>query len=71
MKIAVENNLEAFFKDKISIGQDITLNEIITAIQNTVDPENNQPLISFELNAPSANIAIGREDLGTLGSIII
>ena len=69
MRDAVEANLEAFFKDKTEVGRDITLNEIITAIQNTVDPETNGNLTSFVLSAPAADITMDSEELGILGSI--
>ena len=69
MRTAIADNLEAFFRDKGELGEDVTQDSYSAAIFNTLDPETNQPLLGFNLNSPAADISVGRGQLPTLGTV--
>lgn len=57
MQSAVNNNLDVLFEERTAVGQDLTENEYKAAIQNTIDTETGEKLISFSLTTPSGDIA--------------
>ena len=68
MQTAVENNLSQFFSEETEVGVDITEEKYITAIQSTVDEDGNT-IDSFSLSAPSGDIAIDYDEIGTLNTV--
>lgn len=70
MRTAIEDSLAAFYTEQVNVGEDVTENQFNSTIFNTVDVSTAQKLESFTLSGPSSDISIGREEIGTLGSII-
>lgn len=69
MRSAIENSLAGFFADAIGFTEDIKLNQIIAAIQNTQDSETGEFVDDFSLDAPTADVAVGGGTLGDLGTV--
>ncbi len=69
MRTAVQNNLAAFFEDSAGFAEDIKVNGLIAAIQNTQDLESGAFVDDFTLTSPSADTAVGNGSMGTLGTI--
>jgi uncharacterized phage protein gp47/JayE len=69
MRTAIENNLLAFFEDGAGFAEDIKLNQLITAIQNTQDLESGSFVEDFSLDAPTADTVIGDGSMGVLGTV--
>ncbi len=69
MRTAVQNNLAAFFEDSVGFAEDIKVNGLITAIQNTQDLESGAFVDDFTLTSPSADTVVGNGTTGTLGTI--
>lgn len=69
MRTAIEDSLNQFFDEETDVGVDVIEIAYQTAIQNTVDTTNGNPLISFTLSAPSGDITITTGEIGTLGTV--
>lgn len=69
MRTAIENNLEAFFQEEVTLHADVLQTSYLTAIRTTVDPTNGQKLDSFTLSTPTTNKTGERGKLYTLGEI--
>ena len=69
MRTAITNNLNAFFEDSAGFAEDIKLNQLITAIQNTEDLETGQFVDDFSLDAPTADVAVGDGSMAILGTV--
>jgi uncharacterized phage protein gp47/JayE len=69
MRTAVTNQLTEFFKAGTSVGEDLTENEYISVIQNTIDTENGASLDSFTLTGPVGDIVVTSSQIALLGTI--
>lgn len=69
MRSAISANLAAFFQDSSSFAEDVKVNQIITAIQNTQDLESGQFVEEFSLDAPTADVVIGNGSMAVLGTV--
>lgn len=69
MRSAIQNNLAAFFEDSAGFAEDIKVNGLIAAIQNTQDLESRAFVDDFTLTSPSADIEVGDGTMGILGVI--
>jgi len=69
MRTAITASLNQFFDEETKVGVDVIEIAYQTAIQNTVDTTNGNPLISFTLSAPSGDITITTGEIGTLGTV--
>lgn len=67
MKSAIEASLAAFFQDDVELGTTITEDDYRSAILQTVAED--RALDSFSLSAPSGNITITADQIGTLGDV--
>jgi len=69
MRTAITASLNQFFDEETFVGVNVTEIAYQTAIQNTVDTTNGNPLISFTLTVPSGDITITTGEIGTLGTV--
>lgn len=69
MQSSIEANLAAFFDDSVEFAEDVKLNEIIAAIQNTQDTETGAFIDSFTLDVPTADVSVGDGKIGILGTV--
>lgn len=69
LQTAVTNNVEQFFAEVPIVGMDITDEGIIGAIQNTIDPDTGQTVVSFSLTAPSGDVTIDPGEIAVSGAI--
>ena len=70
MRAAITANLRQFFDESTVVGVDIDEDAYRSAIFNTVDTETGDVVDSFELSAPSGDIAITSSEIGTLGNTV-
>lgn len=71
MRTAIAANLEAFYRDSVDFEVDITEDKYRSAIIDTIDPETGDELTAFALSAPSGDITVLTDAIGTLGDIIL
>ena len=71
MREAVESNILAFFQDKVELEQNVELDPIRGAIENTVDPITGQEITSFVLNQPSSTVTVGDNSIARPGTITV
>jgi len=69
MRNAITNQLTEFFNTGTSVGVDLTENQYISVIQNTIDPENGESLQSFVLSAPIGDIVVASNQIALLGTV--
>lgn len=69
LRTAVTNNVEQFFAEVPIVGMDITNEGIIGAIQNTIDPNTGQTVVSFSLTDPSGDVTIDPGEIAVSGDI--
>lgn len=69
LRTAVINNVEQFFAEVPIVGMDITDEGIIGAIQNTIDPNTGQTIVSFSLTDPSGDTTINPGEIAVSGAI--
>lgn len=69
MQNAVNLNLDVFFQEKTGVGQDVTENEYVSAIQNTIDTDTEDRITSFTLITPSGNISVATGEIATKGAV--
>lgn len=69
MQFAVNNSLDVFFQEKTGVGQDLTENEYIATIQNTLDTETGDRIISFVLLTPSGNVSVASGEIPVKGTV--
>jgi uncharacterized phage protein gp47/JayE len=55
MQNAINASLDIFFQQKTEVGKDISKNEYISAIQNTIDIETGEFIDNFTLTTPTAD----------------
>ena len=71
MRNALAASLNAFFQDSAEFAEDIKVNQIIAAIQNTQDLETGQFVTDFSLDLPTADVTVGNGSIGVLGTLTI
>lgn len=69
MRAAVSANLTAYFQDTATFAEDIKVNGLISAIQNTEDLESGQFVDSFTLTSPTVDTTVGNGSMGILGTV--
>jgi uncharacterized phage protein gp47/JayE len=68
MQTAITASLNEFFTSENEVGGDVTLNQLNTAIHNSIDDTGVQPSV-FVLSAPATDTTINAGEIGTLGTI--
>lgn len=69
MRIAVEDQLKAFFEDTVEFEQDVTEASYLGSIQATQDLQTGSFIVSFELSTPSGDITVSDGEIATLGDV--
>lgn len=69
MQSAVTANLQAFFRDDTTVGEDLLRVAYEGAIFNTIDPDTGSSVASFTLSSPVADVPISSGELPVLGNI--
>jgi len=69
MQNAINLNLDVFFQEKTAVGQDLTENEYVAAIQNTIDTDTGDRIISFTLSTPSGNVSVAAGEIPVKGTV--
>jgi len=69
MRIAVEDNLKAFFEDTVDFEQDVTEASYLGAIQSTQDLQTGAFIVSFTLSTPTGDITVSNGEIATLGEV--
>jgi len=69
LRTAVTANLQQFFRENTTVGQDIDQDAYRAAIFNSVDESTGAVVQTFSLSSPSADITIGSGEIGILGNI--
>ena len=69
MKQSVINRLEAYFYNKTIPGRSISVNELISVIQTTIDIDTGDTVQSFALASPSATVTPLSNEIPILGSV--
>jgi uncharacterized phage protein gp47/JayE len=70
MQDAINNSLDAFFQERAAPGVNISKNEYISVIQNTIDTETGDLLNSFTLTTPTADpIIVGSLEMPVKGTV--
>lgn len=69
MRTAVEANLQQFFNESVSVGENVDEDAYRSAIFNTVDTETGFSVTSFALSEPIGDISVSVGELPTLGTV--
>ncbi|KKL62501.1 hypothetical protein LCGC14_2184580, partial [marine sediment metagenome] len=69
MQQAVTANLEAFFREETTLGQDLTEVSYQSIIFQTIDPATGQKITDFLLSAPIGDITVPSGSLPVLGTV--
>jgi len=69
LRTSVTANLQQFFRENTTVGQDIDQDAYRAAIFNSVDESTGAVVQTFSLSSPSADITIGSGEIGILGNI--
>ncbi len=69
MQSAVVANLSQFFTESTVVGLDITVDLYRAAIQNTVDTDTGDAVVSFTLSTPTVAVTINSGEIGVLGTV--
>lgn len=69
MKEAIEASLDQFFKEKVTVGLDITQAAYTSAILQTVDPATGLFVESFTLSNPTGDISVDFGNVGILSGV--
>lgn len=70
MKNSIISNLKAFFQDQTSVGVNLTQNAYTCAIQNTIDSESGDIVVSFSLTNPVGDIPVSIGEIAVLGDVV-
>lgn len=70
MQSAVIANIQALFRDDVTVSNALTQNEYIAGIQNTIDPLTGERIQSFSLNSPVGDIGGGVGEYPVLGGVV-
>ncbi len=69
MQSAIDDNLDQFYAEQVSVSTDVDEDAYRAAIKNTVDPDTGDTVGTFELSSPSGDIAIIFGEIATKGSV--
>jgi len=69
MQLAVNAALDQFYGEKVTMGADITIEDYQGAIANSVDAATGDPILSFNLTTPTADLTIAATSIGTKGTV--
>jgi uncharacterized phage protein gp47/JayE len=69
MRIAIQNQIKAFFEDSVQFATNVQADSYRGAIQNTYDISGGTPLISFDLLTPTGNIGVSVGKIAIQGAI--
>lgn len=69
MRTAIQNSLQAFYRDDVAFEIDITEDSYRNAIISTIDPETGDTLTSFTLSGPTGTITVTTDEIGVLGNV--
>lgn len=69
MRSAVEENIEQFFQESTSVGDDVEEDDYRCAINDSAIIETGEVLESFILSSPSGNVTISHGQISTKGSV--
>jgi uncharacterized phage protein gp47/JayE len=69
MQNAITAQLRAMFLDSAIVGEPLTENQYIAAIQTTIDPQTGSRVQSFTLSSPSGDIGGGTGEYPVLGAV--
>jgi uncharacterized phage protein gp47/JayE len=69
MQSSINTSLQQFFREEVNVGENITEDKYRAAIQNTIDNETGEKVISFTLSTPTTDISISSGELGVLGTV--
>lgn len=69
MRAAVEANLDQFYAEQVDVGVNIEEDAYRAAIQNTVDPDTGDVVLSFTLSTPTGPIPVAGGELATRGTV--
>jgi len=69
MRTAIENQINAFYRDSVQFSEDIEESSYVGAISNTIDTETGTALTSFSLTSPSGAISIDFGEIGFAGTV--
>lgn len=69
MRRAIQARLEQLFKEGVTYADDLLEDEYRCAVMDTFDREAGVALKSFALSTPSGDIAVGLNELPTLGTV--
>lgn len=68
MRAAVGANLRQFHAERVDVGVSVATDAYRAAIQNTIDPDTGDELVSFVLSSPAAPLTVSTGQLATFGS---
>lgn len=69
MRVAIQDNLAAFFAEQADFETDVIEDLYRSAIINTIDPNNGDTLTSFTLTDPSGDIDVSAGEIAILGTV--
>ena len=69
MQNSINASLQQFFREDVNVGENITEDNYRAVIQNTLDSETGEKVISFTLSTPTTDISISSGQLGILGTV--
>jgi len=69
MQDAINANLEAFYRDKVTFDTDVSEDAYSSAIIGTIDPTNGDILNSFTLTSPSGDVSVSSNEIGVIGTV--
>jgi len=69
MRNAIEQSLTQFYREGVTVGQNVTSDEYRSAIINTIDPESGAKLQSFTLTTPNGDIVVAADEIPILGTV--
>lgn len=69
MEAAITANLQAFFQEGTTVGQNCLAYQYNSIIYRTIDPNSGTPLNGFTLSSPSGDVSISSSQIATLGTV--
>ena len=69
MRSALDENLQQFHDEQVSVGIDVDEDAYRAAIKNTVDPDTGDTVLSFGLSAPAGDITINGGEIAVKGAV--
>ena len=71
MQAAIEANLQQFFEEATTVGEDIDEDAYRSAIKNTVDTQTGDTVTDFDVSTPTGDVVVSDGELAVLGVITI